>query len=62
MWVRIVVAWVIGAPGSWISVRLLGAGDTVAVAWFVFYLFVLELALLLRFRSGAWRRIALTGP
>ncbi|MGB8930987.1 MAG: MATE family efflux transporter [Anaeromyxobacteraceae bacterium] len=60
MWVRVVVAWVIWAPGSWISVRLMGAGDTVAVAWFVFYLFVLALALLLRFRSGAWRRIELT--
>jgi MATE family multidrug resistance protein len=62
MWARVVVAWAIWAPGSWISVRVLGAGDAVAVAWFVFYLFVLALALLLRFRSGAWRRIALTGP
>lgn len=60
MWVRVVVAWLIWAPGSWISVRLLGAGDTVAVAWLVFYLFVLALALFLRFRSGAWRRIELT--
>ncbi|HSN13484.1 MAG TPA: MATE family efflux transporter [Anaeromyxobacteraceae bacterium] len=62
MWARVVVAWAIWAPGSWISVRVLGAGDAVAVGWFVFYLFVLALALLLRFRSGAWRRIALTGP
>lgn len=60
MWVRVVLGWAIWAPGSWISVRLLGAGDTVAVAWLVFYLFILALALLLRFRSGAWRRIELT--
>jgi MATE family multidrug resistance protein len=60
MWARVVIAWAIWAPGSWISVRILGGGDTVAVGWFVFYLFALALALLLRFRSGAWRRIELT--
>jgi len=59
MWVRVVISWVIWAPGSYVSVRLLGGGDTVAVGWLVFYVFALALALYLRFRSGAWRRIAL---
>jgi MATE family multidrug resistance protein len=60
LWARVVAAWAIWAPGSWISVRLLGGGDSVAVAWLAFYLFLLALALFLRFRSGAWRRIELT--
>jgi MATE family multidrug resistance protein len=59
MWARIVVSWVVWAPGSWISVRVLGGGDAAAVAWLVLYLAVLALVLFLRFRSGAWRRIAL---
>jgi MATE family multidrug resistance protein len=59
MWARVLVSWVVWAPGSWISVRVLGGGDAAAVAWLVLYLAVLALVLFLRFRSGAWRRIAL---
>jgi MATE family multidrug resistance protein len=59
MWARVIVSWVVWAPGSWISVRLLGGGDAAAVAWLVLYLAVLALVLFLRFRSGAWRRIVL---
>jgi MATE family multidrug resistance protein len=62
MWVRIAIAWAIFAPGSWISVRVLGGGDVAAVAWMVGYLALLATALLLRFRSGAWRRIVLVEP
>jgi MATE family, multidrug efflux pump len=58
-WARVVVSWVVWAPGSWISVRLLGGGDAAAVAWLVLYLAALALVLVLRFRSGAWRRIVL---
>ena len=59
MWVRVALAWLVFAPGSWVAVRVLGAGDAAAVGWFVVYIFLLALVLLLRFRSGAWRRIAL---
>jgi len=59
MWARVLVSWVVWAPGSWISVRVFGGGDAAAVAWLVLYLAVLALVLFLRFRSGAWRRIAL---
>lgn len=62
MWVRVVLAWAIWAPGSWLSVRVMGGGDAVAVAWLAGYLAVLAVVLLLRFRSGAWRRIVLTEP
>lgn len=62
MWMRLALAWLVFVPGSFVSVRLLGAGDSAAVGWLVSYLFALAVALLLRFRSGAWRRIALVEP
>jgi MATE family multidrug resistance protein len=62
MWARLAIAWAFFVPGSWVSVRVLGGGPMTAMAWLVVYLAVLALVLLLRFRSGAWRRIELVGP
>lgn len=62
LWARVAIAWGVFAPGSWISVRWLGGGDAAAVAWLVAYLALLAGVLFLRFRSGAWRRIALVEP
>ena len=62
LWARVVIAWAVFAPGSWISVRVLGGGDTAAVGWLVAYLALLALVLLARFRAGAWRRIVLVEP
>ena len=62
LWARVVIAWGVFAPGSWISVRWLGGSDLVAVAWLVAYLALLAGVLFLRFRSGAWTRIALVEP
>ena len=59
MWARGFIAWGIFLPGSWISVRRLGGGEQTAVAWLLVYLGLLALALVLRFRHGAWRRIRL---
>jgi MATE family multidrug resistance protein len=62
MWVRVVLAWALFAPGSYVAVRVLGGAEGVAVACFVAYIFALALVLLLRFRVGAWRRIVLVEP
>ena len=62
LWARLAIAWLVFAPGSWISVRILGGGDVAAVAWLLAYLALLALALWARFRSGAWRRIVLVEP
>ncbi len=59
MWMRVGLAWLLFAPGSFLAVRVGGRGDTAAVGSLVVYLFALALVLLLRFRSGVWRRIAL---
>jgi len=62
LFARLAIAWAVFAPGSWVSVRVLGGGDVAAVAWLVAYLALLALVLLLRFRSGAWRHILLVEP
>lgn len=63
LWARVVIAWAIFAPGSWLTVPGAGAhAELVAVGWMVLYLGLLAVALYLRFRSGAWRRIALLEP
>jgi MATE family multidrug resistance protein len=59
LWARLAVAWLVFAPGSWITVRWLGGGDVAAVAWLAGYLGLLAGVLWLRFRGGAWRRIEL---
>jgi MATE family multidrug resistance protein len=59
LWARVAIAWLVFAPGSWISVRILGGGDVAAVAWLLAYLALLALTLWARFRSGAWRKIVL---
>ena len=61
LWARIVLAWVVFVPLSWLVVGHWGGGAVGAVLCLVFYLAVLSVALVQRFRSGAWRRIDLTG-
>lgn len=61
LWARLGIAWLLFAPGTYASVKWLGAGHRVATAWLVVYLALLAVALVWRFRRGAWRRIDLTG-
>ncbi len=62
LWARLAIAWLVFAPGSWVTVRVFGGGDAAAVAWLAAYLALLALVLFARFRSGAWRRIVLVEP
>jgi multidrug resistance protein, MATE family len=59
---RLAAGWLVFVPGSWLAVNRFGAGPTAASGWLVVYLALLALVLLLRFRSGAWRRITLVEP
>ncbi|MDQ7858469.1 MAG: MATE family efflux transporter [Armatimonadota bacterium] len=61
MWARVAIAWAIFVPGTYVSLRVLGGGYTAATLWLVAYLALLAVVLALRFNSGAWRRIDLTG-
>jgi MATE family multidrug resistance protein len=58
---RLVIAWLVFAPGSWLAVGPLQGGPIAAILSVVGYLAALAIVLFLRFRSGAWRRIDLTG-
>lgn len=59
MWTRCGLAWGLFLPGSWAAVRLWGGAERTAMAFLLAYLGLLALALLARFRGGAWRRIEL---
>lgn len=62
LYARIAIGWILFAPGSYLSVRVLGGGDLVAVGWVVGYMAVLAAVIFLRFRSGAWRKMELIEP
>jgi MATE family multidrug resistance protein len=61
MWARLVLAWAVFVPAAYVGVVVLGYGHVSAMLALLLYLGLLALALALRFRSGAWRRIDLTG-
>ena len=60
MWIRAGLAWLVFAPGSYVTIRYFGQGPVAAMIWISAYIALLALVLYLRFRSGVWRRIALT--
>lgn len=61
LWARIVLAWVIWLPLAWLAVFTLEGGAVAATWSMVAYMLSLAVVMVLRFRSGAWRRIDLTG-
>ena len=60
LWARLLVAWLLFLPGSWLAVTVWGGGAVAAILAIVGYIAVLAFVLAWRFRSGAWRRIQLT--
>ena len=58
---RTVVAWVIFTPISVVWILVLDGGAVAATTCMVGYLLLLASAFAWRFRSGAWKRIDLTG-
>jgi MATE family multidrug resistance protein len=61
MWARVIIAWAVFVPGSYLSVRVWGQGEVAAVLWLAGYLGLLALVLGWRFRSGRWLQISLFG-
>lgn len=60
-WARAIIAWLIFVPGAYVSVRMLNGGLDWAIFWLSAYLGILALVLWLRFRSGVWKTLDLTG-
>ena len=61
LWARITLAWTLFTPGAYLTVIVLDGGHVAAILCVVAYLAVLAVALAWRFRTGAWKRIDLTG-
>jgi MATE family multidrug resistance protein len=61
LWARLIMAWAFFVPAALISVRWLGGGYVGAMLCVIAYLALLAVVLIRRFRSGAWKRIDLTG-
>ena len=60
MWARIVVAWAVLVPGSYLAARHLGWTARGATLWLILYMALLAAVLFGRLTSGAWRRLELT--
>jgi MATE family multidrug resistance protein len=59
---RIVLAWLVFVPSAYIVVRYTTGGALGAMGCLVGYIALLAIALAIRFKSGAWRRIELIEP
>jgi MATE family multidrug resistance protein len=59
MWARLATAWLIFVPVAWWTVTVKGGGPVAVIGVVVFYLAILGVAFVLRFRTGAWRKIDL---
>ncbi len=62
MLVRLALAWLLFAPGSYVTRYWFDWGDVATLSWVVVHLAALAGILFLRFRLGAWRRIDLVEP
>jgi MATE family multidrug resistance protein len=60
MWARLIIAWVLFLPLSYVTVIVLEGGGLAAIGCMIAYLAALAGVLALRFRAGAWRSIELT--
>lgn len=58
---RVLLAWFVWVPVSYLAVKVLEGGVVAAMVSIVGYIVVLSILFYFRFRSGAWKRIDLTG-
>ena len=61
MWARVTTAWAVFIPAAFYFVVYRNGGATASIGCIILYLAVLAAILSLRFRTGAWRQIDLTG-
>lgn len=57
---RLLLAWLVFVPGAHLAVTVFDGGGVAAVLAIIAYLAALSVLLMVRFHSGAWRRIELT--
>lgn len=61
LWARAGIAWLVFAPGAWITARVLHMSALAAAGWLVIYLGMLAFFMWRRFNAGRWRSLDLTG-
>lgn len=62
MMARIVLAWLVFTPIAWISILVFDGGPTTLMLSIVFYIACVAMALVYRYRTGAWKKISLLAP
>lgn len=62
MWYQTLLAWGILVAGQLVIVLVLKQGIYACWSWALFYMTMLGLGFILRFRSGRWEKIDLLGP
>lgn len=62
LWARAIIGWVVFVPGALLTTRVAGGGILAAAAWLIVYLGCLAAVMVLRFRTGRWRRLELVEP
>ena len=61
LWARLVIAWFLFTPAAFLTVRWMGGGHVAAMLCVIGYLGLLAVVLAWRYRTGAWKKIDLTG-
>lgn len=61
LWARASIAWLVFAPGAWLTARVLELGAVATAFWLVMYLALLAVVMWRRFNAGRWRTLDLTG-
>jgi multidrug resistance protein, MATE family len=62
LWARAGIGWFVFVPGALVTTRLLGYRELGAAVWLIVYLGLLALVMVLRFKSGRWRKLELVEP
>jgi MATE family multidrug resistance protein len=62
LWARAAIGWIVFVPGALVTTRVFGGSELAAAAWLIVYLGLLAVVMVLRFKTGKWRRLELVEP
>ncbi|MFO0548854.1 MAG: MATE family efflux transporter [Polyangiaceae bacterium] len=62
LWARAGIGWLVFVPGAVVSTRVFHLRERGAALWLIVYLALLAVVMVLRFRSGRWRKLEIIEP